>query len=553
MNKNLFFLILSLLIFFNCATRNRDLLDCNIEKYGKSNEKLFLAVKRDDINSVKKYLESDAKTDVSDYLEQSALMWAAWYGYEDMVKILLNHKKNYFEKLKLPYSKSIKPNASKENIFKYNALMCAINSNNENIVKILLNENIDFNKKDDYKESPLYKAVKNNNFDITKILLSSKNIDIDSKDSFGNTVLHRSVINNNEDILDLLLKNNADINAKNDNGETPLMLAFNNSKGNFILFLKLLEKIKKDDLYIINSEGKDINAIITDKLNNKLGSTKIEKDNSNMERVEKYRKCVKNKKEGKPLFDEDLKNIFTKFISLIRENKIEKIKYMLSKDDWLVSYKDEKSNKSALFIAIEENNLEIFKTLLTYYKDKNNANLNSIENDIFFESVKHKNKDMINYLIDNRNIFNLNFSNKDSEGNTPFFYFIKEDNLTQNENLVTFFLGENKSNLNIKNLKGETLLQLIIQYKREYLLKEILKLDINNNLTTKIDETPITIYALRNNFITGLKLLVSDRTDLKQKDENDKILMDYLKERKNEDAIKEIIEIIENIEKNNKK
>ena len=94
-------------------------------------------------------------------------------------------------------------------------------------------------------EGLLIAAEKNTNEKIVKELLKSKNIDSDAK----NEALLKSLNNKNPDILKTLLKAGADVNARDDMGMTPLMIACIN--GNKTLVDALI------------TAKADVNAVVT--------------------------------------------------------------------------------------------------------------------------------------------------------------------------------------------------------------------------------------------------------------------------------------------------
>jgi hypothetical protein len=69
-------------------------------------------------------------------------------------------------------------------------------------------------------------ACDNNHSDVLRILLGlHKNININKRDQFGDTILTRAVKNSNSSIVKILLYNGASPNILNFSGYTPLMLA----------------------------------------------------------------------------------------------------------------------------------------------------------------------------------------------------------------------------------------------------------------------------------------------------------------------------------------
>ena len=81
--------------------------------------------------------------------------------------------------------------------------------------------------------TPLYAAVNEGHIEIVKLLLAN-NADVNAADKDGNTPLHRVfitlMIKDINGMVELLLSHKADVNAMNNKGETPLRLAI--ARGN---------------------------------------------------------------------------------------------------------------------------------------------------------------------------------------------------------------------------------------------------------------------------------------------------------------------------------
>ena len=85
-----------------------------------------------------------------------------------------------------------------------------------------------------------FEVVKSNKFDAALEMLKLKEIDINSRDtkSHGQTALHIAAKNGYEDLVKLIVNDyNADINIKDNRGETPLMVACDNYHPNIAKFL----------------------------------------------------------------------------------------------------------------------------------------------------------------------------------------------------------------------------------------------------------------------------------------------------------------------------
>ena len=94
------------------------------------------------------------------------------------------------------------------------------------------------------KVSMLITAVNNNNFDIVKLLIENK-ADVNWKDGFQTTALMYAASKGNKDISILLLDNGADINASDGQGNTVLSAAKVSNNKELIKYIQDLLKARK--------------------------------------------------------------------------------------------------------------------------------------------------------------------------------------------------------------------------------------------------------------------------------------------------------------------
>ena len=108
--------------------------------------------------------------------------------------------------------------------------------NDVDMVKLLLDRGANTESKDQYDETPLLWAVRNNNVDMVKLLLDC-GANIESKDQSNETPLWGAAWNGNMDMIKLLLYRGANIESKNENGWTPLYLATYNDNADMVQLL----------------------------------------------------------------------------------------------------------------------------------------------------------------------------------------------------------------------------------------------------------------------------------------------------------------------------
>lgn len=107
------------------------------------------------------------------------------------------------------------------------ALMEAVIDNNVEIAKLLIQHGADVNKQDDLGEtSALHFAAQNNSSELVEILLENQ-AEVDAEDVNGNTPLSDAVFNSRGEgsVIQLLLLHGGDQHKKNKHGVSPLTLA----------------------------------------------------------------------------------------------------------------------------------------------------------------------------------------------------------------------------------------------------------------------------------------------------------------------------------------
>lgn len=150
---------------------------------------------------------------------------------------------------------SIKINTKKQENIKTNyALHNAVRINNLDLVKELISKNdMNINQKDLYGYTPLHLAVRFNFFEIAKELIDNK-ADINTIDIYKDTPLLDSVRSGYNEISKILICNKADIKVLDKFNKTPLDYALLRNDENIVLLLqsKNLEEacIKKEKVVL---------------------------------------------------------------------------------------------------------------------------------------------------------------------------------------------------------------------------------------------------------------------------------------------------------------
>ena len=117
----------------------------------------------------------------------------------------------------------------------YSPLILASYHNNVKIIPFLIKNGAKVNETSKMGTALMAACYKENN-DIAKILIDN-DANVNAHDSNGSTALHYACLTNNKDLTKLLIKNNASIKAKDVKGKTPLDYAI---EKNNIELIKLL-------------------------------------------------------------------------------------------------------------------------------------------------------------------------------------------------------------------------------------------------------------------------------------------------------------------------
>lgn len=107
------------------------------------------------------------------------------------------------------------------NKFDQTPLYYAVDANNTEFAKFLIEHGAKVNAKDYFGFTPLHEAVVRGSYNVAKLLIE-KGADVNAKDKYGYTPLHLTAIYNRPKMAELLIKHGALINAKDNYGNTPL-------------------------------------------------------------------------------------------------------------------------------------------------------------------------------------------------------------------------------------------------------------------------------------------------------------------------------------------
>lgn len=472
---------------------------------------LMLAIERNNLTQAKTFIELGANIHDQDNSGSSSLTLALDQGL-DAVKLIVNKK-----------------NITSRDIYGRNALHLASKKNADiSIVNYLLNEGCTINVCDKDGNTPLHIAVKNNYKDIGNALLSAgadifvvnnsgdcplklsyflnegreqwiiTDQTIQKKDAVGNTPLHLAAQWNEPNMITYLLDRGADINAKNDYGETPFFSAM---KGNSPACIDAL----------LNYSGMNINIGSRDFLGNSVLHTAVQW--SAYDATMKVISLTDGKSligarnlAGKTALHIAANQGNLKFIQMllsygidvnetdeigqsplvyaINGNKLEAVKYLVEQNASVIQ--QDMYGKTPLHFAVQNKNIECVKILQRAggkIMTKDSDGITPLT-EAFKQSIN-----MIDAVIgQGKNI-------QDSDGQSPLHIAVIE-NISKDK--LEFLLSKNFY-INKRNKDGNTCLLLAIQLKRSELILPLLKEDADPFITNNKGESPLSEVLMNSN------------------------------------------------------
>lgn len=107
--------------------------------------------------------------------------------------------------------------------------MLAIQNNNLELVKILIDYQTHINQTDEKLNTPLMYAANQGNKEIVELLLKVDNIDVNAANDHGRTALMFAASKGQIEIIQCLIKSNADIQLRDLLGSRAIDLTFDKS------------------------------------------------------------------------------------------------------------------------------------------------------------------------------------------------------------------------------------------------------------------------------------------------------------------------------------
>ncbi|ORX50363.1 ankyrin [Piromyces finnis] len=520
---------------------------------------LFYAVQNNNKLLALEFIKNGAKINEIDQNNNNALVYAIKNKNSEMIQLLLSHNINinYSKKIEnSPLIITIKENdiisfqiiidyinsACKhqqldemiKNIIQYSKNINDFNilkfihkylnrksySNYDNLNDIITKNDKNYNVKACKDSQPLhYGCMEGNIFDILNIYAFRKNdFDINQRNNDGSTPIMVAVKNGNYECIELLFKlySNLDINIADYKNMTPLMYMLEN-------------KVDKVDIYMILIKNGAYIPLEYIQSNSYFYMT------LNYDEFIKY--IIKN---GFMVNDKgNIKNITNILKYSIEVHNEILLKVLINKG---IEYKKENCNgKQPILYAIEQNNEEAVSLLM---KHMNNEEIKNLVNNIIFNSfntkkcdilIKLKGKEYINDSIISNIIEDAskNINYYKSNGYEPLHEACKNNNINLLNNLLLCHYD-----INTKSKKtNETPIIVALKNRKYDIVNKLLEYDnININYCDNNQQSPIFI-MINDKQSENTKIfekLITHNVNTLEKYKGDTPLLLSIKKKKNE-------------------
>nr|WP_180486050.1 ankyrin repeat domain-containing protein [Treponema socranskii] len=397
------------------------------------------------------------------------------------------------------------------------------------IAKALLESGADVNAEDNLGKTPVMLVIPEDKREAMYRILIEHAADVAKKDAYGDTVLHTATMTSlTPSILELLVAGGADVNARNKDGVSPLLIAV--QKRNFAHVKFYAER------------GADINS--ADKAGDTPLTLALKDGQAMLEMLVNRTNALSHDSNGNtPLHT-----------AVIVNASIEQIRYLISLTDDINARNSDGNN--ALYLAVERNNKKIGELLLAKNADifsTNNAN------DSPLHLALKKGGDTQGWLITSRTI-----SATDGSGNTALHYAVEWDlkkaalSLIEkganpeaknangetplfsaaktNDPAMTALIVKGGSSIKARDNFGSSPLHTAVRWDADASVRELVQLGIDVNAQNVAGKSALSEAVLAGKLSTA-KLLIDSGADINASDNTGRtILMDAIRSR-NADVI----------------
>ncbi|XP_028131929.1 uncharacterized protein LOC114327487 [Diabrotica virgifera virgifera] len=488
---------------------------------------IFLATQSEKWSIVKLLLDKGANIDAQDKEGHTLLHFAAQKDNLDMFQFLLDR------------GASIEVQDGRD----WTPILYAAQSGKWGVVKLLISNGAKFNNEITYQGTPLHFAAQGGNLDIAQFLLDEGAV-IESQDKDDKKPLDLAVEAGRLNVAKLLLDRGASVNAKDKNDRTPLDLA---TKGDMI---KLLKRAQMDQGLSINArEGtfdkvedliaQGANLEAKDNNDNTPLHNACNNGHFNVAKylIEKGASLKAKNKDGKIPLELAEQKGYTDIVEILKQTQLNLDRELLiavEKED-LGKVKDNirrganvnaqsRLGWASVFWAIQKNNSNIVKLLVN-----NGADINAKDNESWMPlhwAVQLGSLDVVKYLVER----GANINALTADGRAPLELAVQKNCVDIIEFLKKAQSGLNKELLAVVN--GDDLNRV------KALVSQGASLEAKDNS----DNTPLH-NACNNGHVKVVEYLVEEGASLKVKNKDGETPLHVAAQH---DSILEVIEFILN-------
>ncbi|MBV2146268.1 MAG: ankyrin repeat domain-containing protein, partial [Wolbachia endosymbiont of Pissodes strobi] len=524
---------------------------------------IFLATQSGKWSVVELLLDRGANIDAQDEKGQTLLHFAASGNNLDMVQFLLNRGANI----------------EVQDKFAWTPILSAAQSGKWDVVKLLISNGAKFNNEITYQGTPLHFAVQEGNLDMVRFLLD-EGADIESQDKDNKKPLHLAVDTNRLSVVKLLLDRGASVNAKDENNKTPLDLATEED------MIEILKKAQLDQGLLINARNGNLDKVKDLIAQDANLETKDNNDNTPLHNacnndhlkvveylIEKGASLKAKNKDGKTPLDLAIQKGHTdivqmikqiqsdlneKLLSAVKSSDLNKVEDLISQGA-ILEVKDSNGN-TLLHYASQNNHLEVVEYLIkkgASLKAKNKDGETPLELAVqknyigIIEFLKKTQLDLDEELLATVKGNDLNkvkalvsqgasLEAKDNSDNTPLHNACNNGHVK----VVEYLIKEGAS-LKAKNKDGEAPLHVAVQHDGTL---EVIEFILNRDLSgindiTNDGRTPLHL-AIQGNKPNTVELLLRKGASIAVKGKNGKTPLDLAKQ----EDYTNIVEMIEEVQ-----
>ncbi|XP_021695049.1 uncharacterized protein LOC110674850 [Aedes aegypti] len=345
------------------------------------------------------------------------------------------------------------------------------------MVKLLIDHNVNIDTKDDAGRTPLHRASRNGHHEVVKLLIDN-GANVNTTDNEGWTPLHYASRNGQLEVVKLLIDNGANVDTKNARGSTSFHFASQNGP------LKVVKLLIDNGANVDTTDNEGSTPLHYASRNGHLTVVKLLIDNgANVDTTQN---------EG-----------WTPLHYASRNGQLEVVKLLIDNGANVDTTDNEGS--TPLHYASRNGHLEVVKLLID-----NGANVdtaNNYECTPLHYAFLNGDLEVMKLLIDNV----ANVDTTDNEGSTPLHYASRNGHLE-----VVKLLIDNGANVDTKNARGSTSFHIASENGRLKVVKLLIDNGANVDTTDNKGWTPLH-YASRNGQLEVVKLLIDNGANVDTK------------------------------------